>query len=232
MPPLLYNHILRTDPNYQRNFWLLATAATTSRPNETSPAQMLQGQAVPILNRVRAFLKPEWRRYNYKVTMNLCSGAEHVVVEALHLGGGVANNLPEGENGATNVEGFGCLHSMTMLNHVALEHWMNESGIADVVNDDDTFLSETQLRERFYQHMRQEFCISPNCHGKCAALPGDTVFWIPQEDYGRRYTRFEPATQDELVERGYMDAKGNGRLLGHARSIRQEQGNLEDLSEF
>ena len=45
------------------------------------------------------------------------------------------------------------------------------------------------------------------CAEKCIALPGDTVYWKFDPPY-RVVTRWEPATDEELRERGFLHQGG------------------------
>jgi len=98
------------------------------------------------------------------------------------------------------------------------EPWLGEA--AYLVNEDDgSYYTEAQLR----RHMREEseFCFGDmGCRGKCLALPGDTIYWHVLDGFRRVVIGWEPATDEELRERGW-DAQG-GWLARHCELFREE----------
>lgn len=69
---------------------------------------------------------------------------------------------------------------------------------------DRSLATEGQLRVHFGAYMQQNFCeSSTRCGGKCCALPGDTIFWRFEDPY-RVVVRWETATDEELLERGWL----------------------------
>jgi len=147
---------------------------------------------------------------HYKVQIDMCTGTEHVFVEALNLRGGWENNnVPPGTTlrQAYTQEWSGSFSSHTLggAGHF-LESWIREA--ATLTNEDGSYLTEGQLRVYFGTYMREIFCGGHGrCGGKCCAMPGDTIFW--QFHGGARVvTRWEPATDEELRERGWLTQGG------------------------
>lgn len=79
-------------------------------------------------------------------------------------------------------EGTGSLANMLMMNY------------GTPSNEEDT--TEMERRQRFHTHWND------NCRcGKCGGLPGDTLTY---DDFEYDVEHMEPATKQELCERGYF----------------------------
>ena len=107
--------------------------------------------------------------------------------------------------------------------------------VCEEENEDGSYLSEVQIRDRIQSVAREECkqepeydddsgCVCEKMKGACGVLPGDTVFW----EYswtGNTMTHFEPATEDELVERGWLPKRGErlGKYSGWAKHLREEK---------
>ena len=65
------------------------------------------------------------------------------------------------------------------------------------------------------------------CNDRCMALPGDTVFWKFKLPY-RIAFRWETATDEELVERGWVGADRPGMLYELCQNYRQAHGETGD----
>eukprot|EP00977_Amphora_coffeiformis_P021948 scaffold10092_cov123-Amphora_coffeaeformis.AAC.3 len=71
------------------------------------------------------------------------------------------------------------------------------------------------------------------CKGHCCALPGDTISWC-STDYGYPESyKYEPATQKDLIERGFINmAEGfTGILTQQAKLARDDTSQLESDNE-
>jgi hypothetical protein len=224
MAPTLYKKIVREDKNYQRNFRLFL-AATVSK---ASPVSVLRGQTT-ILTEIRSLLKPDEGHVSYKVKMDICSGTEHCFAEALEGCGGWMSlfNQPrhiiDDEEGLSR-ESSGSLSNVTMSAQCDFRHGCMDKAFVRK-NVDGSYWSEMQLREFFHDYS-EDSCHHRTCGGSCGALPGDTVFWRFDDCY-RNFTRFEPATEDELLERGWLQPDGSGFLSRFALDFRQGP-NMQD----
>lgn len=66
------------------------------------------------------------------------------------------------------------------------------------------YSDEMQLRERFREFARIN-CYNPeSCRGNCGVLPGDTIVWDFRDDGRREMKRYQPASKEELQERGWL----------------------------
>jgi hypothetical protein len=167
-------------------------------------------------------------------------------VEALNLTGGWENyNLPLGTmpQEVHTQEWSGSFSSRIYRGALyAMGDWMREA--AWLTNEDGYYLTEGQLCLHFGNYMREHFCRGtgqrPNlegimedsfemesywCGAKCCALPGDTIYW-KSEDHHRVVSRWEPATDEELRERGWLE---QGGLLCY--SCQQHRENLTQLDD-
>ena len=158
-----------------------------------------------------------------------CDDDNRAVIEALDGYGGVGDNchrlvedpidealvLRDSVGQLHNVKGV--LYTMTSAGFPELKKCIES--LCEETGTDGSYLSEMQLRHRFYQHMTQQcgqvngrwdddstFFSCGEEKGKCGVLPGDTVYAWDADDCGLyNFTHFEPATRDELIERGYYD---------------------------
>lgn len=170
--------------------------------------------------------------------MEMCSGTEHVNVEALLGKGGWggdwgsdANVPPE----TTSEEVYSNEWSGSLSNQTIGGAGYNTEAFvkqyAHEKNEDGSYLSEGQLRVRFGTFMRQRFCDNFNhCNGICCAMPGDTLFW-EFEEYGRVATRYEPGTDEELAERGWLQQGPGGLLHRYYELYREDPSQLDDDDE-
>jgi hypothetical protein len=98
----------------------------------------------------------------------------------------------------------------TRASQVASVVYAWTSADADLRNACDTSAT-SKILIMVSKESRQCYCgqsESPHaggrCKGCCAALPGDTVYWRANDwGYPESY-KYEPATQEDLVERGYI----------------------------
>lgn len=230
---LLYNVHLRNNKDYQRNFRLFLSATVRNQ----SPVSLLRNQT-DILPKIREFLKPDKNPYYYKMSM-FCNavGGEDVWVEALQQPSPPEEARPRTRRRLNrrqprdNRETLACLNSTAMFADMVILDYMKPSdddnddaepgrGWAFLRNQDGTFLNEMQLRELYHDAFTDE-----DCCGCCGVLPGDTVFWKSTESglsLPRQMTRFEPATEEELKERGYVNKDGKGMLSALAELARKK----------
>jgi hypothetical protein len=226
MAPTLYKKIVRTDKDYQRNFRLFLAATV----RKASPVSVLRGQTT-ILTEIRSLLKPDEGHVNYKVKMDLCSGTEHCFAEALEGCGGWMDpynqprDLIDDEDGLSR-ESSGSLSNVTMSAGCFFRHggFMDKANVRK--NVDGSYWSEMQLRE-FFHDCCEDFCEHRTCGGACGALPGDTVFWRFDDCY-RNFSRFEPATEDELLDRGWLQPDGSGFPLSALALAFRQDPNVQD----
>ena len=183
------------------------------------------GEQRGLLERIHAFtrfpaMKIHPRSCEYEVMMDLCTVTEHVIVEALYLQGGWEGEGPKEGNmpigcGAEEFqtrEWSGSMYSTTLTNAIfAIRPWLPR--VAHMTNPDGTYLTEGQLRPMFREFMSYNYCSHESmtshkkCDNYCCILPGDTVYWKVDGPF-RVLTRWEPATDDELRERGWLDQGG------------------------
>jgi hypothetical protein len=55
----------------------------------------------------------------------------------------------------------------------------------------------------------------------CAALPGDTVYWKPNEWGYRESYMYTCATNEDLIERGFITDEWEGMLAHEAKFFRE-----------
>ena len=99
--------------------------------------------------------------------------------------------------------------------------------VAWETNADGSFLTDMQLRQRIQESVL-DGC---TCGGVCAAFPGDTIVWRSSNEYGygSQAVRLEPATEEELEERGWHRKNGFGLgLANYAKKVRQEEHVADD----
>jgi len=151
----------------------------------------------------------------YKVRIVMCTGTEGVFVE----------QVPGGNSARNASSGFGALANQTTggASWFLTKDFLKEN--AWKKNEDGSFLNEGQLRQLWKEFAVPRYCQSPNgrCKGCCAALPGDTVFWREFTSY-----KYEPATQEELEERGWLQQGPGGLLVAQSRIAREDPSQLED----
>jgi len=153
----------------------------------------------------------------YKIRIVMCMGTEGVWVEEVQGGNSTGNGS----------SGFGALADQTIAgaSWFVTKDFLKE--YAWKTSEDGSHLNEGQLRQLWREFAVPRFCQSPNGHCKgsffFAALPGDTVFW----DEGVSY-KYEPATQEELEERGWLQTGPGGLLFAQARVAREDPSQLED----
>ena len=160
--------------------------------------------------------------FYYKMGIVMCTGTEHVHMERLM-------NLQGGNR-------FGSLSNNTMGG----ASWFMTSKFlkryAWDKNDDGSFLTEGQLRQLWQEFVVPRYCCdseSPQggrCKGCCAALPGDTVYWrFTDYGYPESY-KYEPASQEDLVERGYLVVENGftGMLAQQAQLARDDPSQLDE----
>jgi hypothetical protein len=92
------------------------------------------------------------------------------------------------------------------------------------------------LRQLWKEFVVPRFCCQSEsfhggrCKGCCAALPGDTVYWRAN-DWGYPVSyKYEPATQEDLVERGYITMENGytGILTQQAKLGRDHPSQLDE----
>ena len=176
-----------------------------------------------VLERVHDFAVPmvNERDFYYKIIMKLCMGGEGVWVEALEQQEN--GNEDRGDDGRMIVSSLNnnliggaqfCLTKDFLKEHA----W-------DQNEEDGSYLNEGQLRKLWKEYAVPRFCDSRRCRGMCCALPGDSVFHYEGEP---DCVKYEPATQEELKERGFLSkATGEGQLSAQARMAREDPSQLE-----
>ena len=150
----------------------------------------------------------------YKIRLVMCLGTEGVWVE----------EVPGGNSMKTGSSGFGALANNTIAgaSWSLTKDFLKEN--AWKKNEDGSYLNEGQLRELWKDFAVPRYCESPNghCKGCCAPLPGDPVFWSGGMSY-----KYNPATQEELEERGWLNTGPGGLLFAQARIAREDPSQLE-----
>ena len=170
----------------------------------------------------------EERLFFYKIQLVTCSGTEGVHVEALNYPNPNIRNHPRFAD-----RGFGSLSN----NLICGSSWfLTKPFLREHANskneEDGSFLNEGQLRALWKTYNLTHGCDSPlgRCKGVCGALPGDTVFW--KSSYmGSESYKYSPATQEDIVERGYFECGPGGLLVAQARIAREDPSQLESDNE-
>lgn len=166
---------------------------------------------------------PQAEAPTYKMGIVMCMGTEHVHVE----------KVAQGHNDGHPNQGFGALANQPIggacwaLTKAFLREYAWKK------NEDGSYLDEGQLRQLWKDFAVPRYCGSPEgrCHGCCAALPGDTVYWkLTDWGYPESY-KYEPATQEELEERGWLQMGPGGLLVAQARLARDDPAQLEESDE-
>lgn len=178
--------------------------------------------------------------FNYKMAIVMCTGTEHVHVEALEQPQ-PKEPLDERQREQFRRYRVGCLNNSTiggafhctpLLQDFLKEHAWKKNNSND---DDDSWWTEGQLRAAWKEFAVPRFCDAKRCKGICCALPGDSVVWSPDE-YGYPTSRFyKPANQESLIERGYVNPKEfkagefttRGMLWQYAKLARDDPSQLE-----
>lgn len=189
----------------------------------------------------------------YPCHMRSCGGCFDILVEALYNRGGWAGfNMPKDSrtpDDYSSREWTGVYTDSSIRDVTYFHEWVTE--MAWDCDDNGYFLSEMELR-RQWRVFRDQGCrrigLRPlvdmeqlaggyvsigieviRCDGCCSILPGDTVHW--RVENGRHVvTRWEPATGDELVARGYMNCGG---FLSHfCQKVRDEVDRDYDDDEY
>lgn len=94
--------------------------------------------------------------------------------------------------------------------------WLGEAAYRK--NPDGSYYTEAQLRQ-FLREEVEQFCCARHCRSRYLVLPGDTIRWVFVSPY-RQAVGWEPATDAELVERGW-DHQG-GLLFRKCELFREE----------
>lgn len=178
----------------------------------------------------------------YRVKMSFCYPAgcqkfESPFLEALEgceCGGVEDNHDPkfgwEKNEDGEYISGKGSLLNQTIASTFCPISKFVE-GCCEEKNEDGSYLTEIQIRSRFYAKMHKECtgkpeydddheCVCSTFRGACGVLPGDTVFW----EYGWggvTMTHFEPATHEELKERKWLTPMGQYEYM--ADQFRQKK---------
>ena len=162
------------------------------------------------------------RQFHIKIRLFTCAGSEGVFVERL-----THPNYPIGLGSLSN--NLICGSQWTITKPFLRMH-------AHTKNEDGSYLNEGQLRARWKTFNLEHFCESPSgrCKGICGALPGDTIFF--ECDEMMESTGYCPATQEDIVERGWNMhcAPGHGPsgpLEAQARIARDDPSQLESDEE-
>ena len=173
--------------------------------------------------------------------MGCCQQNESPFLEALVGCGGVPDNCDPKRWKKSGV-GKGSLLSQTIVSTFgSLKGLLLD--ICEEKNEDGSYLSEIQIRDRFHALATKECTGSHEglgyvsggeddfgCGGACAikkgacgVLPGDTVYW-ENNGYGITMTHFKPATRKELKERGWIDkTDGMGKYERWTNGFRKEK---------
>jgi hypothetical protein len=155
------------------------------------------------------------KAFFYKIRLVTCAGTEGVHLEAL--------NHPRFSNG-----GFGSLSNQL---HCGSSRFIMSAFLRQYAwakNDEQEFCNEGQLRALYKTFSLARYCGAPTgqCKGACGALPGDTVYWSDAESF-----KYQPATQEDIVERGYLGYGPGGLLVAQARLARTDPSQLEGESD-
>ena len=145
----------------------------------------------------------------------MCTGTEHVHMEGLKVEAGDDHKL------------FGSLSNQTMggAMRFVIKKFLRK--YAESKDEDGNFLNEGQLRALWRDFVVPQCSLNGRCRGTCAALPGDTIFWR-RSDHGYPTSfKYEPATQEDIIERGYLAYGPGGLLVAHARMAREDSSYLE-----
>jgi len=176
----------------------------------------------------------------YRVKMSFCWPAgcqksENPFLEALEGCGGIEDNYDpkfgwEKNEDGEYISGKGSLLSQTIASRFSpISKFVEDC--CEEKNEDGSYLTEIQIRSRFYAKMRKECtgkpeyeddheCVCLTFRGACGVLPGDTVYW----EYswaGETMTHFEPATYEELKERKWLTPLGQYEYM--ADQFRQKK---------
>ncbi|CAB9510415.1 expressed unknown protein [Seminavis robusta] len=215
---------------------------THLRAGAKSPVKVLQGQHGDILNQICDYASPlpKERDFYYKMGLSMCVGTEHVFVEELEQPEKLMS--PQYTLCSLNSQpicgAFNCKPLLVdFLKKFACKKNTAEN---DNDNDDDScFWNEGQLRAAWKDFAVERFCDRPNgnCRGLCCVISGDTIAW----GYGGMNLypvarMWKPATQADLVERGFVNPKhpgnsGKGILWQYAKIARDDPKQLEDEDE-
>jgi hypothetical protein len=253
MPRLLYNALVDAHEKYcedtDANFHLFLGTTIL----DYSHASLLRGMD-GVLKEIYSSLIPPGREpsfppctHMYRVNIRYCGSSfeGNCVVSALANCGGWHNfNKPPNVDPDRTLW-LGSLKTLPsytrFLMHIFMTHYVVPFGR----NDDDSYWNEMQIRERFRKFARIN-CDNPElCCGRCALLPGDTVTWEFKYVDHRQVKGFQPASKEELQERGWLmdpqhkecsDEECLGLLEAFAASARREQvmdqeGPAEDSAE-
>lgn len=188
----------------------------------TCPAAKLRGLP-DVWKSIFEFARPLDNEgdFYYKMAIVMCMGTEHVHVEALE-------NNDSNSSGRTGTreqqQHFGFLSNQTIggASWVLTKKFLRQYAWSK--NDDGSYLQEGQLRKLWRDFVLEHYCGSPTgrCKGACAVLPGDTVYWR-RTSYGYPQSyKYEPATQEDLEERGYLQVGPGGLLVAQAKIARDD----------
>lgn len=198
--------------------------------HDESPVSALEGKSGVQRTVAKYLIPPKITEdaCHYKVKIDMCTGTEYVFVEALYLQGGWEGfNVPPNSTFEEiyTQEWSGSFSSSTFGGaEIAMGGWIKSA--AYLKNEDGSYLTEGDLRIHFGNYMRKHFCAGDGrCGGKCCALPGDTIYWVFDEPY-RVVTRWAPATDDELRERGWLHQ--GGLLYRNCELYREDPSQLDD----
>lgn len=242
--PTLYNHLMREKQDFKRifHFFLCSTL------RDESPAAILQGETDVLKHCFGMCCPKNWPNEDacrYKVRIDMCTGTEHVFVEALHGQSGWPSpfNMPPGciTQDFYDREWCGSFSGRPIDGpHVRglMETWVEQT--AWLTNEDGSYFTESQLRHRFRAYMERRYDCGGtlitgllmlygklygrrfeeySCRQKCIALPGDTIYWKFDDPY-RVVTRWETATDEELSERGWL--QHGGMLVAMCKNYRED----------
>lgn len=160
--PTLYNTILRRKEEEKKAFHNFL--CTTNRSESPSSALTeLTGVLQHIFSFSQGNYTPSPKSVNYKITMKMCPGTEHVFCEALLNKGGWQNdNMAPGQKFEED-EFCGCLSSK------CIGMMLNPDDIRDLAqlrNEDGSYYTEGQLR-RAWREARED---SIDCQGMAPCI--------------------------------------------------------------
>ena len=166
---------------------------------------------------------PDEKGYYFKVSLEMCVGTVDVLVEALD---GSTRGGTNAVSSLSSPNRFGAQYEL--LKPFLKQH-------AGARNQDGTYVNEGRLRI-LWKEFGGPRCSDPegSCKMCCLALPGDTIYLRRSESGRWQSIKYEPASQEDIKERGWLQTGPGGFLFANAGIARTDPSQLEldsDLGE-
>jgi hypothetical protein len=243
MPRLLYNALVEKHERYCEETDVNVQLFLGATIRDDSHASLLRGMD-DVLKEIHSYLIPPGRKplfapdaYMYSVNVPFCGSYERNCCEVSALENcGLwrckdFNKPPNVDLGRTLWSGS--LETFLTNTPSLLHRFMTIVVVYTRRNQDDSYWNEMQLREQFREFARIT-CNDPElCCGRCGLLQGDTITWEFKDLHNRQVKGFQPASKEELQERGYWlmdphhkecsDEECLGRFEAVAASARRAQ---------